>query len=287
MKILLTGANGYIGTRLLLSLIEKGHHIFALTRSPKRLEISKKHEESVTIITGDLLDIATLSNIPKDIDAAYYLVHSMSKNPETFHIKDKKAAENFVHAMISTNCRQIIYLTGLANAPKLSKHLASRLEVEKILKKSSIPVTSLRAGIIIGSGSASFEIIRDLVEKLPIMVAPKWIKNLCQPITIADVLDYLCLVLGHEKCFGKTFDIGGEEQISYKEMLLRFAKKRKLTRWIITIPILTPKLSSYWLFFITSKNFYLAKNLIESVTCHAVCKDFSIREIFPKRVYVN
>ncbi len=283
MKILVAGANGYIGTRLLLALACKDHYVYALVRSPNRLELTEKLQRSVTAIQGDLLDRQSLSGIPQDIDAAYYLVHSMGSE-EDFARQDRLAAQNFINALQSTRCKQIIYLTGLANAPKLSKHLQSRLDVENILRSSPIPLTSLRAGIIIGSGSASFEIMRDLVEKLPIMVAPKWVSNRCQPIAVSDVIDYMTLALGDERCFGKTFDIGGEEQFTYKEMLLRLAKKRKLYRLIISVPVLTPKLSSYWLYFITATNYYLAKNLVESLVCDATCNEYAIRDIFPKKL---
>jgi len=282
MKILLTGANGYIGSRLTYSLLEKGHSIIALVRDPKRFHPPKG---DITIYQGDLLHLETLKNLPKDIDAAYYLVHAMSDEPDHFAKNDRISAENFVHAITKTTCKQIIYLSGIASDPHLSKHLSSRLEVETILKSGPIPLTVLRASIIIGSGSASFEIIRDLVEKLPIMVAPKWVKQKCQPIAITDVLYYLTSVLHHPDCFEKAFEIGGPEAISYKDMLLRYAKKRDLKRFIITVPVLTPRLSSYWLIFITSTNFYLARSLIASLKNDSIKTDFSIDAIFPRKCF--
>ena len=155
--------------------------------------------------------------------------------------------------------------------------------MEDTLRQGSVPVTTLMAGIIIGSGSASFEIMRDLVEKLPIMIAPKWTTNLVQPIAIRDVLDYLTLVMGHEKCINQRFEIGGPDVLSYKEMLLEFARIRGLKRWIITVPVLTPKLSSYWLYFITTANFPLAQALVQSLKNNAICKERRILEIFPKK----
>lgn len=280
MKVLLTGANGYIGTRLLLLLAENGHEIVALARVPASVHVPEKIRKQVTVIQGDLLKGVEL---PKDIDAAYYLVHSMCRHLKDFDAQDRKAAENFVAALKKTECKQLLYLTGLITTENLSKHLASRLEVEKILKKGPIPVTVFRAGIIIGSGSASFEIIRDLVEKLPIMVAPKWITTQCQPIAIRDVLYYLSEALGKEECMGQTFDIGGPDVLTYREMLYGFARARKLHRLIIVVPVLTPRLSSLWLVFVTSTNFYLARSLIDSMTINATCTEHRIHDILPRK----
>ncbi len=285
MRILLTGANGYIGTRLLSLLVEKGHEIIALARYPKSVKIFEEHRHHISVIAADLLHPKTLSSIPNTIDVAYYLVHSMAKRYRDFDRIDKEAAKNFVNRINQTSCMQIIYLTGLiGNKKHLSKHLFSRFEVEQILNQAKAPLTALRAGIIIGSGSASFEIIRDLTEKLPIMVAPKSIKSKkCQPLAICDVLYYLMAVLNKKECLGQIFDIGGPDVLSYKEMLKGYAKKRKLFRWILSIPILTPKISSYWLVLITSTNYYLARTLIESVKNDAICHEHKIKTIFPHK----
>lgn len=279
MKVLLTGANGYIGTRLLPVLIGKGHQVVALVRNPERLKIPDGLK--VEVIQIDLLN--PNFQLPEDIDAAYYLVHAMSDDVELFAYRDRISATNFIAALSKTTCKQIIYLSGLASDPKLSKHLSSRLEVERILREGQVPVTTLRASIIIGSGSASFEMIRDLVEKLPIMIAPQWVWKKCQPIAIADVLDYLIGVLGNEQCLQKTFEIAGPEPISYKNLLLRYAKRRGLKRILISVPFLTPRISSYWLIFITSTNYYLARSLIDSLKNDSVRTDFSIDEILPKQ----
>lgn len=284
MKVLLTGANGYIGTRLLPLLLEKGCEVYALVRSPKRLQVPAKFEKHVHIIQADLLDPLSLEQIPDEIDAAYYLVHSMSTSVEKFTTLEAESAMNFQERLSRTHARQIIYLSGIVNDEKLSHHLASRKNVETILRKGKVPVTTLMAGIIIGSGSASFEIIRDLVEKLPIMVAPKWTENLTQPIAIRDVLDYLIFVLQSPACIDKRFEIGGPDVISYRELLLKFARIRGLKRWIFTVPVLTPKLSSYWLYFITSASFPLAQSLVESLKNNAICKENSIQKIFPKEL---
>lgn len=284
MKILLTGANGYIGTRLMPILAEKGHEIFALVRSGKRLEIPERIEKQVHLIEADLLDPASLEKIPTDIDAAYYLVHSMTTSSEGFAALEAECASHFSERISQTKARQIIYLSGLANEEKLSRHLTSRKNVEAILRQGKVPVTTLMAGIIIGSGSASFEIIRDLVEKLPVMITPKWVNNQVQPIGITDVLDYLTLVLDHPSCIGQRFEIGGPDVLSYKKVLLEFARVRGLKRSIIVVPVLTPRLSSYWLYFMTTANYNLARSLVESLKNNAYCKENRIREIFQKKL---
>lgn len=283
MKILITGANGYIGTRLIPILAEKGHEIYALVRSRFRIEIPENCKEKVHIIEADLLKPATLDNIPKNIDVAFYLVHSMSYS-EKFSELEEQAATNFIHCLDETEAKQIIYLSGLSNEENLSTHLKSRKKVGEILQTGKIPITILKAGIIIGSGSASYEIIRDLVEKLPIMVAPKWIKNLTQPIAISDVLIYLTLVLNNPQCFNQSFEIGGPDILSYKDLLLKFAKVRGLKRKIFVVPVLTPRLSSYWLFFVTSTNFSLARFLVESLSNNAICKETTIQKLFPRKL---
>ncbi len=280
MKILLTGANGYIGTRLLHRLLSEGHEVHALVRSRFRIEIPEKFESQLHIIEADLLNPSSLSKIPDDIDAAYYLVHSMSYSKK-FAELEADSAKNFIERLGKTQAKQIIYLGGLSNEDHLSRHLSSRKNVGEILRGGKVPVTILMAGIIIGSGSASFEIIRDLVEKLPIMIAPKWLKKLTQPIAVGDVLIYLTLVLGNQTCFGQSYEIGGPNVMSYKALLINFAKVRGLKRKIFTVPVLTPHLSSLWLYFVTSTNFSLARFLVESLINNAVCKENRIRQLFP------
>lgn len=282
MKILVTGANGYIGTRLLPVLLEEGHELVCMVRDKRRFIKKIEYPEKITIIEADLVSGKGLDQIPVDIEAAYYLVHSMSSPKGDFSDTEKTTAQHFVDALAkSDSCRQIIYLTGIANDSKLSKHLSSRLAVEDVLKKSGIPCTILRAAIIIGSGSASFEIIRDLVEKLPVMVAPKWVRTRCQPIGIRDVLRYLKGVLAQEDAYNQTFDIGGPDILTYQEMLLGYAESRHLKRYIINVPLLTPKLSSYWLNFVTSVPFSLASSLVESMRNEVICRDDSIKKVVP------
>ncbi len=273
MKVLLTGSTGYIGRRLLEILVIQEHEIICLVRNKKRFDqedFTEKQLSKITLIECDLLE--STPSIPKDIDVAYYLVHSLNLVYKGFKSAEQIAAKNFIQLLSPSNCRQIIYLGGIANDTKLSEHLDSRKSVESILSKSAIPLTVLRAGIIIGSGSGSFEIIRGLVEKLPIMVTPKWLQSKSQPLGIRNVVEFLYKVALKENLYGKIFDIGGPDIMTYKEILHAYAKKRGLKRYIITLPVLTPRLSSWWLFFVTGTSFTLARNLIDSLVNDAVCK---------------
>lgn len=283
MKILLTGANGYIGSRLLPLLAEKGHEIYALVRDRSRIHIPKTLEPQIHVLEVDLLEPSSLESIPSDIEAAYYLVHSMSDSKK-FTELEAKSAEHFVQRLEKTRARQIIYLSGLANETQLSRHLTSRKNVGEILRKGNIPVTILMAGIIIGDGSASFSIIQDLVERLPAMVAPRWLMHLTQPIAIRDVLAYLLLVLDAPACLGQSFEIGGPDVLCYRDLLLQYAEVRGLKRKIWVVPVLTPRLSSYWLVFITRINFSLARSLVESLMNNVICKERRIQELFPRKL---
>lgn len=282
MKILLTGANGYIGTRLLPVLLADNHEVVCMVRDPRRFAHESDFDDKVTIITADLLNPESLQSIRSDIDACYYLVHSMSGSGADFADLEQQSAQNFVKAIQQTNCKQVIYLTGIVNDDALSKHLSSRLVVEDELKNSGIAYTILRAAIIIGSGSASFEIIRDLAEKLPVMVAPKWVRTRCQPIGIRDVLAYLSGALGNQNAYNQIFDIGGPDVLTYKEMILLYAKSRGLKRWILTVPVLTPKLSSLWLNLVTSVPYSLASSLVESMKNEVVCNNEDIKNVVPR-----
>ena len=279
MKILLTGSTGYIGKRLLPVLTEQGHHVICCVRDKNRFEKKEYYNDKISLFEVDFLKEINPENIPVEFDVAFYLIHSMSSSISEFSEFETDCANNFVSFIKKTNCRQIIYLSGIANAPELSEHLLSRKNVEEILKRSSIPVTILRAGIIVGSGSASFEIIRDLVEKLPVMITPKWLNTKCQPIAIRDVIKFLTGVMLNDKCFGGTFDIGGPEILSYREVLLGYAEVRKLKRFIITLPVMSPRLSSYWLYFVTSTSYKLAVNLVESMKIEVVCRNNDLQKM--------
>jgi len=279
MKILLTGTTGYIGKRLLPILLKEGHEVVCCVRDKKRTDLSNFDGENIKIIQLDFLDEKSLEIIPKDIDVAYYLIHSMSVSTNDFDTLEEISANNFRNSIQKTNVKQVIYLSGIVNEAELSKHLTSRKNVEDILGSGTYNLTTLRAGIIVGSGSASFEIMRDLVEKLPIMVTPKWLDTKSQPIAIRNVLEFLKGVILNEYTYNKSFDIGGPEIFTYKEMLLTFAKVRKLKRTIVTLPIMTPKLSSYWLYFVTSTSYKLAINLVDSMKVEVICKENDLAEL--------
>ncbi len=281
MRILLTGASGYIGKRLLVNLVEAGHEVIACVREPRRFHIPEKFESQVTIFKVDFSQPVDLTTAPLEFDAAYYLIHSLATGIGNFSEKEANMAQVFVDYLNQSTAKHLVYLTGIVNTPdELSAHLSSRLKVEEILGKGTVPLTALRAGIIIGSGSASFELIRDLVEKLPIMIAPKWLNTLCQPIGIRNVLQFLTGVLGREKYFNQHYDIGCKDILTYKEMLLQYAEVRNLKRWIYTVPVMTPRLSSYWLFFITSTSYNLAVNLVNSMKVDVVCNPNNLADDF-------
>src|SRR5690606_21500216 len=278
MKVLLTGATGYIGKRILPVLIESGYTVVCGVRDKDKFHVEDNLNDKIQVIEIDLTKKETLHNIPKDIDYAYYLVHSMSTS-KNFSELEKTSSINFRDALNESNAQQVIYLSGIVNAETLSEHLKSRKNVETELGKGNFALTTLRAGIIIGSGSASFEIIRDLVEKLPIMIAPKWLNTPCQPIGISDVIETLISVLGNKVTYHKSYDIAGDEILTYKEMLLEFAQVRGLKRTIWTVPVMTPKLSSYWLYFITSTSYKLAVALVDSMKIPVVAKDDEIKKL--------
>ncbi len=272
MRILLTGVTGYIGKRLLPVLLQQGHEVICCIRDRKRFQKPAFHEDQLSTFEVDFLQDINLETAPKDFDIAFYLIHSMNADPNSFDELESKSAHNFIDYMKQTSVKQIIYLSGIVNEDSLSKHLSSRKNVEDILVSSRIPVTTLRAGIIVGSGSSSFEIIRDLTEKLPIMVAPKWLKTLSQPIAVRNVIECLSRIMGKEQFYHQSYDIGGEEKFNYKELLLEYARIRDLKRYIITIPVLTPTLSSYWLYFVTAVNFSLARSLVDSMSITVLCR---------------
>jgi len=278
MHILLTGTTGYIGKRLLPILVDKGYKVTCCVRDPDRFNPPKSIRQKIKILKLDLLDKVSLASIPKDIDGAYYLVHSMAASSD-YQALEQKSAINFRNALSKTNVQHVVYLGGITNDSKLSKHLASRKTVESELNQGDYNFTALRAGIIIGSGSASFEIIRDLVEKLPIMVTPKWLNTKCQPIGISDVIAFLSKSMFNEKVYDQNFDIGGPDILSYKEMLMEFSSLRKLKRMIYIVPVMTPRLSSYWLYFVTSTSYKLAVALVNSMKIEVVCRNTEINTI--------
>ncbi len=283
MKIFLTGANGYIGMRLLPRLLEAGHEVTCLVRDRNRLSVDAAVRKSIRIIERDLLNPVGESDPEIEalgpMDAAYYLVHSLASSTSGFEEKEKQSAENFIRLMSLCGVRQVIYLSGIVNVSELSPHLASRKQVEEVLAGGPYELTVLRAGIIVGSGSASFEIIRDLGEKLPVMVTPKWVLTRTQPIAIRDVISFLTGVLLLPETYGKSFDIAGPDVLTYKQMLELYGNARGFRIRIFTLPLMTPRLSAYWLYFVTSTSYSLAVNLVDSMRTEVVARDNDLAKI--------
>ncbi|WP_395057171.1 SDR family oxidoreductase [Flavobacterium sp.] len=279
MKILLTGANGYIGKRLLPELLRQGHEVVCCVRDKTRLGLDETTLNRVSIWEVDFLDDVDFKKCPEGIDISYFLIHSMSSSTSSFDKMEAIAAQNFNKYSNHMNIKQVIYLSGIVNDPNLSKHMLSRNNVEKILNSGLPKLTVLKAGIIVGSGSSSFEIIRDLCEKLPLMITPKWVLTKTQPIAIRDVIQFLIGVQNKKECFNESFDIGGPNVITYKQMMQLYAKTRQIKLAIWTIPVMTPKLSSYWLYFVTSTSYKLATNLVDSMKVEVICSDNRLQKI--------
>ncbi len=279
-RILVTGATGYIGGRLVPRLLEKGYFVRCLARNPENLK--GRNWKNFEVIKGDLFSEESLKKAMKDIDVAYYLIHSMQAGEKDFEERDRQAAINFGKVAKEAGVQRIIYLGGLGSEESnLSPHLQSRHEVGDLLRSSGVAVTEFRAAIIIGSGSISFEMIRYLSERLPIIIAPRWAKSLCQPIAIRDVLYYLIYSLEVPESIGKILEIGGSDVLTYGEMMLGYAKVRGLKRYLIRVPVLTPRLSSYWIDFVTPIPASISHPLIEGLKNDVICKDSTARKIFP------
>ena len=279
MKILLTGANGYIGLRLLPQLIDLGHEVICAVRNKERFKVIKELRNKIQVVEIDFLKDPVTPDLIKDIDVAYYLIHSMTASTKDFDDKESLSASNFNKIVSKTSIRQVIFLSGIVNEKKLSRHLKSRKQVEDILYSGNFNLTVLRAAIIVGSGSSSFEIIRDLCEKLPVMITPKWVRTKCQPIAIRDILNFLTGVINNEQCFNQSFDVGGPDILSYKEMMQQYAEVRGLKQYILEVPVMSPKLSSYWLYFVTSTSYKLALNLVDSMKIEVITQDKRLQEI--------
>lgn len=284
MRILLTGANGYIGMRLLPVLVEAGHDVTCVVRDKNRFRPSPDILNKIQIIEFDFLqpENAVQHFNKKQYDVAYYLIHSLGDTTTTLKEYELRSAGCFVLVASLTQVKQIIYLSGICNEKNLSKHLLARKVVKDVFIRSGIAYTIFEAGIIVGSGSISFEIIRDLTEKLPVMIVPRWLNSRCQPIAIRNVINYLHGCLLNEKTFFRTFEIGGPDVLTYKQMLLGFAAVRGYKRYILSLPVLFPGLSAYWLYLTTSANFTIARQLVQSMKNDVVCKEFSIRTIIPQ-----
>ena len=281
--ILITGATGYIGGRLVPQLLERGYRVRCLARDVRKLSGRGWDEDPrVEIVRGDVLDFASVRSAMEGCASAYYLVHSMLAGERAFEDHDRVAAENFARGAEGAGLDRIIYLGGLGHKEeRLSPHLKSRHEVGDVLRMGKVAVTELRAAMIVGSGSASFEMLRSLVSKLPVMICPKWVEVKTQPIAVRDVLAYLIGCLENGETAGQAFDIGGPDILTYRQMMHRFAAILGHRRWIVVVPVLTPRLSAYWVNLMTPVNAGLAFALIESLQCETVCEEGRIRELVP------
>lgn len=289
LKVLLTGATGFIGGRLLRSLSSRGIRVRCLVRSAKRFPSKAHCGTEPTVIEGDLLQPDTLRRAMEDIDTVYYLVHSMGGRNvfqyKAYLEKDLQAARNFTEAAEESGVKRIIYLGGLGEmADNLSEHLRSRQMVADVLQSSRVETSVLRAANIIGAGGAPFEMLRHLVERLPVMICPRWIDTRCQPIAVENVIEYLEGCLLEPKTARGTFDIGGPEIITYRQLMLKYARIRGLRRLILTVPLLTPHISSYWINLVSSVPAGVVMPLVEGLKNEVVCKNNAIRELIPIRL---
>ena len=283
-RVFVTGATGYVGGRLVPRLLDAGLKVRCLARSQRKLRA--RHwatRDGLEIVEGDAADESVLTRAMRGCGPAYYLIHSMETAGAEYAARDLRLAQVFARAAAEAGVRRILYLGGLGETgDRLSEHLRSRREVEAALGATGVPVTVLRAAIIIGSGSASFEILRYLVERLPVMVTPRWVHTECQPIGIRNVLDYLVGCLENDDTKGRTFDIGGSQILTYLEMMHIMAQERDLPRrWIVPVPVLTPGLSARWIHFVTPLSKEIARPLAEGLRNKVICRDDGIRERVP------
>ena len=281
MRILVTGATGYVGGRLVPRLLAAGHQVRVLARDPARLA-GRPWERRVELVRGDVLDPATLGPALQGVEAAYCLIHSMDERPG-FHERDLAAARTFGGAARAAGVARIIYLGGLGDddASDLSPHLRSRHQTGRALAEAGVPVTELRAAVVVGSGSLSFEIVRHLVERLPVMVAPRWVYRRIQPIAIGDVLAYPVAALAVLESAGRVIEIGGADVLTYRDMMLGYARRRGLRRLLVPVPLLSPRLSSHWVHWMTPVPWGIARPLIEGLRSEVVVRDDLARRLFP------
>ena len=274
MQVLVAGASGFVGRRLCPALVEAGHEVRAMTRHPDG------YRGAGVAVRGDVHDPASLATALQGCDAAYYLVHSLD-DPD-FLRRDADAARTFAAAAGEAGLGRIVYLGGLGDdADDLSAHLRSRREVERLLESGGVPVTTLRAGIIVGHGGISWEMTRQLVEHLPAMITPRWVRTRTQPIAVADVVRYLVGVLTAPVEGSRAFDIGGTEVLEYVEMMRRVAAIEGRTMIVVPVPLLTPQLSSRWLSLVTDVDVQTGRSLVDSMSNEVVVRDDSIRELVP------
>jgi uncharacterized protein YbjT (DUF2867 family) len=278
--ILLTGATGYVGGRLLHALEAAGYRVRCLSRHPEAL--SQRVVQTTEVVKGDVLDADSLAPSMVGVHTAYYLVHSMA-SVNSFEEEDRLAAHAFGSAARDAGVQRIIYLSGLGSGSELSAHLRSRQEVGRILRESGVPTTEFRAAIVIGSGSASFEMIRALVEKLPAMITPRWVNTSTQPIAVEDVIAYLKQALDMEINGSRIFEIGGADQVTYLDLMKEYARQRGLKRWMIPVPVLSPRLSSLWLGLVTPVYARVGRELVDSLRNETIVRDQSANDRFSIR----
>lgn len=283
-RVLVTGATGYVGGRLVPALLGEGYQVRCIVRNPRKLEARNWIDDpNIEIVQGDLSDISELEQQLQGCDAAFYLIHSMITAGKQYVEEDELLAKNFAHAAAAAQVERIIYLGGLGEmGDGLSRHLASRRRVETTLASTGVPVTTLRAAMIIGSGSASFEILRYLVERLPVMITPRWVQTECQPVAIADVLHWLVQCLHTPETKGLDLEIGGSDVLSYRELMQIVAEELGLRhRFIIGVPLLTPKLSSAWISLITPVTYRIARPLADGLRNRVVVNDHTVQRLMP------
>jgi uncharacterized protein YbjT (DUF2867 family) len=278
--ILLTGANGYVGGRLLARLEQEGRRLRCMSRRPA--EFAARVAETTEVVEGDVLDADSLDAAVASVDVAYYLVHSMTSGTD-YRELDQRGARAFATAARKAGVKRIVYLGGLGHGEDLSEHLTSRHEVGEILAESGVPTIELRASIVIGSGSTSFEIIRGLVDRLPVMVTPRWLRTRTQPIAIEDVVDYLTQAAEVEVEDGRVVEIGGPDRVPYQELMREYARQRGLRRLMIPVPVLSPGLSSLWLGLVTPVYARVGRELVEGLRNETVMRDDSATELFDIR----
>ena len=278
--ILVAGATGYVGGRLVPLLLERGHTVRCAAREPERLE-GRDWSDHVEAVRADALDPESMNDALRGIDTAYYLIHSM-RGGENFAERDREAARNFADACRHNGVRHIVYLGGLgSDDPDASLHLKSRRETGEILRESGVTTTELRAGVVVGSGSLGFELVRYLTERLPVLICPRWVFTRTQPIAVRDLLEYLVAVGERPEVQGRVIPIGGTDVLSYGDMMLGYANARGLSRRLVPVPVLSPRLSSYWVHFVTPVPVSIARPLILGLRNESIVPDDSARKLMP------